>query len=874
MNLFDLFVRIGVKDEASEKIKEFSESAKKYSEKIGHGFKTAAKVGVAATAAIGTAVGALTKKSVENYAEYEQLVGGVETLFKNSSNTVQKYAANAYKTAGLSANEYMETVTSFSASLLQSLGNDSEKAANYADKAITDMSDNANKMGTDMASIQNAYQGFAKQNYTMLDNLKLGYGGTKSEMERLIEDANKLKKANGEMANLTIDSYADIVEAIHTVQTEMGITGTTALEASTTIEGSINSTKAAWSNLVTGLADDNADIDELVNDFVESFSTAAKNILPRVGKALSGVGELITALAPEVKKAIPKLVKDVLPTLVKSTLEAVHAIAETILGSNAANTLTGAIKTIIYDLLPPLIDVISSLLTGLEPVLDTMIDIISVLARGLSKILENESVVDLIVQVGAGMLGAAVAIEVATVAMEIFNAVTAANPIGLLITTIGFAIGALISFKSEIKSTEEAQEDLSEAIEAFNSAQESYNESVNSEEEALKKLNEVQKENGILGVSLAEAVDRGTLSYKEMNSYQREVYDAYLDLQLAQKKVKEKEEELTKAKEEETKAFWENELAIASNTRKFDNLKKSVIKAYEQGTLSAEEASEILAKAFIDVSAGSRKTFLEDIPGDLSEGMMAVIGTTYTTAEIMGRGIRGWWIDDAKPALEEIPGWFSEKFEAAKNGVITAFAPVGEWFGELWEEIKEELSAVGAWFSEGFSEAKRGIVGAFDGIKEDMSRIWKKIKDAFDVSDALNWGKDMIENFKEGINQRIESLKRKVREVAQSVKNILGFSEPKEGPLSNFHTYAPDMMRLFAQGVRDNESIVTNQIKKSFDFDDYIKDFDDPDPLGFGTGGGSRGVHVTQNIYSEAKTAADLMQEVIYQQERAVVFGV
>lgn len=208
---------------------------------------------------------------MQNYAQYEQLVGGVDTLFKNSSKKVQEYASNAYKTAGMSANEYMETVTSFSASLLQSLENDTEAAAEYANMAITDMSDNANKMGTSMEMIQNAYNGFAKQNYTMLDNLKLGYGGTKEEMERLLVDADKLSDS----FNLQVDasgnlvySYADIVDAIHIVQTEMGITGTTAKEAGTTIQGSVDSMKAAWTNLVTGLGDENADIGKLFDDLV------------------------------------------------------------------------------------------------------------------------------------------------------------------------------------------------------------------------------------------------------------------------------------------------------------------------------------------------------------------------------------------------------------------------------------------------------------------------------------------------------------------------------------------------------------------------------------------------------------------------------
>ena len=234
MNLFELFVKIGVDDQASNKLSGLSS-------KLGNGLKTAAKIGTAAVGAAAAGITALTTAAVNNYAEYEQLVGGVETLFKTSSDKVMKYAESAYKTAGLSANAYMETVTSFSASLLQSLDGDTAAAAEKANMAITDMSDNANKMGTSMESIQNAYQGFAKQNYTLLDNLALGYGGTQAEMQRLISDAAKLSD--------TVDaqsmSFENIVEAIHVVQTEMGITGTTALEAGRTISGSVSAMKSA-----------------------------------------------------------------------------------------------------------------------------------------------------------------------------------------------------------------------------------------------------------------------------------------------------------------------------------------------------------------------------------------------------------------------------------------------------------------------------------------------------------------------------------------------------------------------------------------------------------------------------------------------------
>lgn len=318
MNLFELFVKIGVDDQASGNISKITSG-------LGKGLATAAKIGTAAVGAAATGITALTTAAVNNYAEYEQLVGGVETLFKQSSDVVQSYAANSYKTAGLSANEYMETVTSFSASLLQSLDGDTAAAAEKANLAITDMSDNANKMGTSMESIQNAYQGFAKQNFTMLDNLKLGYGGTKEEMKRLLKDAEKLSGQK-----FDISSYADIVDAIHVVQTEMGVTGTTAKEAATTISGSVSSMKSAWSNLVTGLADDEADFGSLMDDFVGSVKTAAGNIAPRIGTALNGVAKLIQEIVPVAMQYIPQIITEFLPTIADAAIGIVTSIGTAI----------------------------------------------------------------------------------------------------------------------------------------------------------------------------------------------------------------------------------------------------------------------------------------------------------------------------------------------------------------------------------------------------------------------------------------------------------------------------------------------------------------------------------------------------------------
>lgn len=415
MNLFELFVKIGVDDQASNKLSDLSS-------KLGSGLKTAAKIGTAAVGAAATGIAALTTAAVNNYAEYEQLVGGVETLFKTSSDKVMGYAENAYKTAGLSANEYMETVTSFSASLLQSLDGDTAAAAEKANLAITDMADNANKMGTSMESIQNAYQGFAKQNYTMLDNLKLGYGGTKEEMERLIKDAAKLSD--------TVDaqsmSFDNIAEAIHVVQTEMGITGTTAKEAGTTIQGAVASMKSAWTNLLTGLANGNADIEQLVGNLVttivgdgtETNLGVLGNILPAVKTALNGASALVGEAFPKIMEIIPEIINENLPILVEAAVGIIQSLIDGIsqnqemlfdtifgvvtylaesfvtmlpqiveLGLNLIVSLANGIAESLPELIPTIVDVVlqivETLIDNVDMLVDAAIEIMIALADGL-----------------------------------------------------------------------------------------------------------------------------------------------------------------------------------------------------------------------------------------------------------------------------------------------------------------------------------------------------------------------------------------------------------------------------------------------------------------------------------------------------------
>lgn len=361
MNLLDLAVKITCDDQASGEV-----------DKIGDGIKNklgiAAKAGVAAVAAVGTATVAIGKTALDAYSNYEQLVGGIDTLFKASSGKMQQYAANAYQTAGVSANRYMEISTSFAAALISSLGGNTEAAADMANTAITDMSDNANKMGTSLETVQEAYMSLSRGNYEMLDSLKLGYGGTKSELERLLSDAEKFSAAQGKVRDFSVDSYSDIVEAIHIVQDEMGITGTTAEEAATTIEGSVNMAKAAWDNWLAGLGNEDADTEGLTDQLVQSVVIAGKNIIPRVGQIMTTLGQTVADYAPGVGLYLRDALISVLPEAVQGPMRDAFAGVDKVVGK-----LTGVFN----DNLKPAADAADSVFSAISSGVKTFGDAVN-----------------------------------------------------------------------------------------------------------------------------------------------------------------------------------------------------------------------------------------------------------------------------------------------------------------------------------------------------------------------------------------------------------------------------------------------------------------------------------------------------------------
>ena len=410
MTLYELLVKLKVDKGTFDSDMESAKSkTTSFGEKIGPGLKAAAKVGIAAVTAAAAGIAKLTKTAVDSYATYEQMVGGVQKLYGNMGNTLEEYAErtgqtvaqaksewealegaqntvlnnakNAYKEVGMSANDYMEIATSFSASLISSLGGDTQAAAEQTQVAMKSIADNVNTFGTNIEDVTNAFKGFSKQNYTMLDNLKLGYGGTKQEMERLIADANEYAESIGLAGDLTIDSFSDQVTAIELIQEKQNIAGTTAREAATTIEGSLNMTKAAWDNLMTGMADDDADFGLLIDNFVQSATTFAQNVIPRIQTVFTKIPDLINGLVPVVVQALA----DIAPSLITAVVSLITNLVQTIAAvlSQIISAIMNLLPSIISSILECVAAVISALGEAMPQVISAILEMIPELVTAL-----------------------------------------------------------------------------------------------------------------------------------------------------------------------------------------------------------------------------------------------------------------------------------------------------------------------------------------------------------------------------------------------------------------------------------------------------------------------------------------------------------
>ena len=679
----------------TESMKDATSSASKMTsvmQGIGSGVAKVGKgLAIAGTAAA-TAVTALVSKSVGAFADYEQLTGGVETLFGAGGRSVEEYAQSvgksvsdiqgkydslmsaqnavlenankAYMTAGMSANEYMDTVTGFSASLISSLGGDTNKAADYANSALVDMSDNANKMGTDMESIKNAYQGFAKQNYTMLDNLKLGYGGTQEEMKRLLSDAEKL---TGQRYD--ISSFADITQAIHAIQTQMDITGTTAKEASTTISGSWGSLKAAFENTLVGLTTGGEMFDQSLDALVDSAKTFGQNVIPAITGALSGVGSLIESLAPVIVAELPSMVSDILPHLVSATkslvtglisqlpalgkavLDAIPSIFDgmtDVIGESSVGKLKGSFEGLKNTITDTFSNIGPMLKDFCEGGISTFCDALSTamdLASGAISVIEALSPVigavagAIITYKGAVLLWNAaetaknVVMGISTAAQWALNVAMTANPIGIVIVAIGALVGAFIVLWNKSEGFRNFWINLWEKVKAI----------VTSAWEGIKAGFEKIK-NGISA-------------------------------------VKEKVSTMWNGVKEKTSELWGGVKNAVSE--KLNNI-KSAYDAHGGGLKGATFAA--------------------------IEGVKEYYRTGYDAINQLTGGKLGEVVNAVGEKMEVVKGKFSEAFGNVKNTVMTIF-----------ENIKNGIT-------EKISAAVNKVKEIFGSIADKVSDVWGKIK--------------------------------------------------------------------------------------------------------------------------------------------------
>jgi phage-related protein len=713
-----------------------------------------------ATAAFGAAVVAIGKSAVSAYSNYEQLTGGVETLFKGSASLVEKYAANAYKTAGMSANDYMETVTGFSASLLQSVGGNTAKAADVANMALTDMSDNANKMGTSMRSIQDAYQGFAKQNYTMLDNLKLGYGGTQEEMKRLLADAQKITGVKYDINNLN-----DVYQAIHVIQGQLGITGTTAKEASTTIQGSFSSMKAAWENLLTGLADPSQNFDALLKNLIDSVGVFAQNIIPRVEMALNGVAELVAGLAPVIASKLPALTSQLLPKIVTIGLSIVTSLIAGI--SQNLSTLVNAALQIASTLAAGFVQILPQLL---ELGVKIVIAIADGLSQNADKIVSGGStligqLVDTLIKAAPQFAGAAIKL-----AQAFFNALMQQHPVGTpLVGGVVAAIGAFKGFNKIKGLVQGPLTDSLHSIQNFSSGAKDKFDTVRIVAmEAGDKFKEIGPKiggalstagstignfaktagscllNGIKTIGSGIGTLAQTIGTTLWGSLQK--VGAFIAANPIVLVI----------------AAIATLVAIIIHLWQTNEGFRNAVTAIWTAIVGFFQTVGTAIAGFFSAAWSVIQTVWGAAAGFFSgvwQGIVAVfsaVGSWF--ASVFGaawNGIKSIWSavvgffsgiwNGIVRIYSVVVGWFRNVFSTAWNGIKSVWSAVTGWFQGVWNGITKVFSVVGGWFSSTFGAAWTGIKNIWSAATGWFTGIWNGIKGAFKpnmISDAFGraWG--------------------------------------------------------------------------------------------------------------------------------------
>ena len=798
--------------------------------KVGGAIKTVAKVGAVAIGAGATAVGFLTKQAVNGYAEYEQLAGGVKKLFGSAADDVMRFANDAYKTSGMSANQYMEQATGFAAALINSLGGNTKEAAKLADVAMRAMSDNVNTFGTDMASVQYAFQGFAKQNYTMLDNLKLGYGGTKSEMQRLIADAAAAKDAQ-EKLGLSVDgtsmSFDNIVKAIQVVQYEQGIAGTTAKEAATTIEGAFNMTKAAWENLVAGFANPDADLGQLMDNLIvavvgDKEGTGLLNqLIPAIQRALEGIGKFISQAAPIISQYLPGLMAAILPGLISAATSLVAGLVKAL--PTIISVLIRQIPMVVTQLKNAVIQAAPMMIEGgknlmksigdgltqafpqLTPVLNGLGKVFSVAFDAIGKVIDFfvkhfETIKGVVVVVagaiaGVGLVGiiAGIAGAISTVVGAIGGLISALSMIksfaGLVSVITTLAGGPLILIPALIGAIVAAVIYLWNTSEGFRSFVTGLWETIQSiVAGAIEVLTN-------LGAAFAaiwqDVVNSATAAWNTITSVVSSAVTAVSNVVTTVfNAIKAFISAAWKAVQTATTTVWN---AIKTVVTTVINAIKTVINTVFNAIKTVITTIWNAIKSYIQTTLSNIQSIVTTIWNAIKTVITTVINAIQAVITTVWNAIKTY----IQTTLTNLQNIITTVWNAIKTAVSTVLNAIKSVVSTIWNAINSTVSTVvngiKSTISSGFNAAKEKVTSAVNGIKEKISSGFESAKNK--VSTVVNGIKDKISSgfsaAKEKVVSIFDGIKEKIKGAMDSAKNAVSNAVEKIKSKMHFSWHLP-----------------------------------------------------------------------------------
>lgn len=826
--------------ESGTGLKSFGDEAKGSSLKMQALATMCGNVASAALSKLGDAIKSATgklveigKQAYESYSTFQQMEGGVEKLYgtggksleeyaksqgqsvdqakkkynelESSVNTVMKNAQQAFKTSGMSANEYMDTATQFSASLISSLGGDTQKAAKQTDVAMRAMSDNVNTFGTNAEDVSNAFKGFSKQNYTMLDNLKLGYGGTKQEMERLIKDANAWGKANGEASNLSINSFSDVVTAIQQVQEAQGIAGTTSREAATTIEGSMTMAKAAWENFQTALGG-GGDVKQATKDLAESVTAVFDNMLPEIEAVIDGIvtalpelAEKFAPLAGKIGDAIKKHAPDIVDSLKEFISTGLKLASDNAPG--ALKFAVSLIKEIGSDLIEHAPDIVDSLSTVLSTVTDyareNLPGMISELLQQLPDIISSAVG-------GAGDILSAIfpgASEAISSAVEFIN---------------GTVVPALSTVFTWIDKNKSALADAMIVVGTVVATIKILTGILKGVELAMAALNAVMALNPIVLIvaAIAGLVAAFVILWNKCDAFRNFWLGLWDGIKSAFSAWCEGIQELWSALSDAISTIVNAIQTVVTTV--WDAVKTAVItvvSTIKTGVENAWNGIRNTTKAVFDAV----KNFVTTVWNGIKTAISTVVNAIKSAVEAAWNGIKtatSTIFNGVKSVVTTVWNAIKSAVEAVvkavKSAVETAWNGIKSVTETIFNGVKSVVESVWNGISSAISGVVNGIKSIVQSAWDTVSSVVKNISNAFSdlISSALGWGHDLISNLVSGLWDKMSSVIDAASNIGQAIYDHIHFSEPDKGPLKNFHTFMPDMIDLMVHGIKKNQKKV------------------------------------------------------------------